>query len=234
MKFHFGSDHLIKSKPERTHFKPTCIKDADTVIGWGSKYQETYPIASLTVEGETGLRPATLEDIIKAHPNFVDEYEERTGMPLTPLTDEEKILAPYKYEIEETYREQGEKAGKALVASILRQEGFEPTSIEEQEAVRQSVQNEMTGGTSSNAEYEEMAAAMEADKQDAIQSDLTAMKASPETDTQVDFKVGDMVEFSSKSNTYKGKIAYIDSDGEARIVCYGNNYYASVSDLKKV
>ena len=164
MKFHYGSDRLIKSNPERTEFKPTRIKDAGTVVGWGSKYQETHQISDLTIEDEAGLRPATLEDIIEAHPEFVAEYEDRTGMPLTPLTDEEKVLAPYKYEIEETYKEQGEKAGKALVASILRQEGFEPTTPNEQEATRQSVQNERVGGTSSKAEYEEMAAAMDEDK----------------------------------------------------------------------
>ena len=138
-----------------------------------------------------------------------------------PMTEEEKALAPYRFEIEETYREEGQRAGDRLVASILRQEGFEPTSPKEQESTRQAVQNEMVGGTSSRAEYEEMARAMEADKESAILDDLAS------------FKVGDTVEFRSKSNVYVGEIAHIE-DGEARIVYYGNSYYASVSDLKKV
>ena len=137
-----------------------------------------------------------------------------------PQTEEEKILAPYRFEIEETYREEGQRAGDRLVASILRQEGFEPTSPKEQESTRQAVQNEMTGGTSSKAEYEEMAEAMEADKEHAIQDNLSPT-----------FKVGDTVEFYSKSTLLEGTIAHIDSNGEARIVCYGNNYYASVDDL---
>ena len=59
-----------------------------------------------------------------------------------PETEEDKILKPYRFEIEETYREEGQRAGDRLVASLLRQEGFEPTSPSEQESARQAIENE--------------------------------------------------------------------------------------------
>ena len=78
----------------------------------------------------------------------------KTPVQLTP--EEQKrhdaILKPYKFEIEETYREEGQRAGDRLVASILRQEGFEPTSMDESVNARQSVQNEMAEASDTEKE----------------------------------------------------------------------------------
>ena len=44
------------------------------------------------------------------------------------------------------------------MASILRQAGFNPTSPREDEATRQAIQNEIAGGTTTEAEKNEVAA----------------------------------------------------------------------------
>lgn len=87
------------------------------------------------------------QEILELDPNFdfdnvlsdvleIDEYGNasvtikgktfygKTEIPETELSDRDKVLAPYRFEIDETYREEGARAGDRLVASILRQHDF--------------------------------------------------------------------------------------------------------------
>ena len=145
------------------------------------------------------------------------------------MNEQDKILALHKFEIEETYREEGQRAGDSLVKSILRQHNFEPTSPKADEASRQSVQNEIVGGTTTEAEMNELAANEADDKERSIQADLTSMKAIPV------LKVGQKVEFLTKDNDlYKGTIQYVGSD-DARIESDGGyDYQVSIDDIYEV
>ena len=92
------------------------------------------------------LDPETLQPedetlwFYEKHKTEIDQLIAEHQQPQT--TEEERILAPHRFEIEETYREEGQRAGDRLVASILRQEGFETTSPDEQESARQAIENE--------------------------------------------------------------------------------------------
>lgn len=102
--------------------------------------------------------------------------ETKTESKPEPSTkrSESEILAPHEFEIEETYREQGQRAGDRLVASILRQEGFQPTSPKEQESTRQAIENERAGGNTAESEMNERAAIESQDKEEAIQQTLAS------------------------------------------------------------
>ena len=112
------------------------------------------------------------KDVLEANP-----HPQKRGKPITPEKQDE-ILSPYEFEIEETYREEGQRAGDRLVASILRQAGFEPTSAKEQESTRQAIENERAGGTTAEAEMNELAAHEAAERERSIAADLASMEAS--------------------------------------------------------
>ena len=136
---------------------------------------------------------------------------------------EAEILAPYAFEIEETYREEGKRAGDRLVSSILRQEGFEPTSPEEQESTRQAIENERTGGTTAESEMEKE---NRVSAENAIRADRERMKA--------EFTIGQEVDFFDDNCNQRTGIIKSINDRIIIIESYGFKFEVDIDDVYEV